>query len=239
MGPWYRSLTTAASGSASASTSTSGSLLDAKLLSELESANEQELKRLDERLADAEKTEGEMEISDALKAKANYLTRIGDKVSRSLFISLLYYSSILTFVSWRCIPFISWGHLIANLMQYRTKPSPHKSSHSKRRQAWAPVSTSSLPSSGLASSLATPISLPSIWRRQKSTSRFSLVAHLVITLLARRLIDEGGDWDRRNRLKVYNALHLISTPLSPLLTHLFMRFHLPTQMLMQMLKSQR
>lgn len=25
-----------------------------------------------------------------------------------------------------------------------------------------------------------------------------------------RLIDEGGDWDRRNRLKVYNGLHLVS-----------------------------
>jgi 26S proteasome regulatory subunit N7 len=28
--------------------------------------------------------------------------------------------------------------------------------------------------------------------------------------LFRRLIDEGGDWDRRNRLKVYNGLHLLS-----------------------------
>ena len=25
-----------------------------------------------------------------------------------------------------------------------------------------------------------------------------------------RLIEEGGDWDRRNRLKVYRGLHLIS-----------------------------
>jgi 26S proteasome regulatory subunit N7 len=25
-----------------------------------------------------------------------------------------------------------------------------------------------------------------------------------------RLIDEGGDWDRRNRLKVYNGLYLVS-----------------------------
>lgn len=25
-----------------------------------------------------------------------------------------------------------------------------------------------------------------------------------------RLIDSGGDWDRRNRLKVYRALHLMS-----------------------------
>ena len=25
-----------------------------------------------------------------------------------------------------------------------------------------------------------------------------------------RLIEEGGDWDRRNRLKVYRGLHLVS-----------------------------
>jgi hypothetical protein len=53
---------------------------DAALLESMEKANEEELKRLDERLEEAEKTEGESEISDALKARANYLTRIGDKV---------------------------------------------------------------------------------------------------------------------------------------------------------------
>ena len=37
------------------------------------------------RLAEAENVEGESEISDALKARANYLTRIGDKV-RFLFL---------------------------------------------------------------------------------------------------------------------------------------------------------
>jgi 26S proteasome regulatory subunit N7 len=36
--------------------------------------------KLDERLAEEEKTGGESEISDAIKAKANYLIRIGDKV---------------------------------------------------------------------------------------------------------------------------------------------------------------
>ena len=55
--------------------------LDSKLLAELDSANEQELKRLDERLAGAEKTEGATEIGGALKAKANYLTRVGGKAS--------------------------------------------------------------------------------------------------------------------------------------------------------------
>ena len=44
----------------------------------MEVANE--LKKLDEQLAEAEKIEGESEISDTLKARANYLTKIGDKV---------------------------------------------------------------------------------------------------------------------------------------------------------------
>ena len=53
---------------------------DSTLLETMAKANEEELKKLDERLEEAEKTEGESEISDALKARANYLTRIGEKV---------------------------------------------------------------------------------------------------------------------------------------------------------------
>jgi len=72
MAPYYRSITS----------SSSVLPLDTTLLESLEKANEDELKVLDERLQEAEKQEGESEISDALKARANYLTRIGDKVSR-------------------------------------------------------------------------------------------------------------------------------------------------------------
>ncbi len=46
----------------------------------MEKSNAEELQKLDDRLAEAEKQEGESEISDALRARANYLTRIGDKV---------------------------------------------------------------------------------------------------------------------------------------------------------------
>lgn len=70
MAPYYKSVTA----------SSSVLPVDKALLATLEKANEEELKKLDERLAEAEKTEGESEISDALKARANYLTRIGDKV---------------------------------------------------------------------------------------------------------------------------------------------------------------
>ena len=71
MGPYYRIITSASSLLP----------LDQSLLDSMEKENEEELKKLDDRLAEAEKIEGESEISDALKARANYLTRIGDKVS--------------------------------------------------------------------------------------------------------------------------------------------------------------
>ena len=66
--------------------------LDPSILSTLEKANEEELAKLDARLEEAEKTEGESEISDALKARANYLTRIGDKVRLSSFSLLLHWA---------------------------------------------------------------------------------------------------------------------------------------------------
>ena len=71
MAPYYKIITAAPSGLP----------LDKSLLEKMEKENEEELKRLEERLEEAEKTEGESEISDALRAKANYLTRIGDRVS--------------------------------------------------------------------------------------------------------------------------------------------------------------
>ena len=76
MSPYYRVITSASSLLP----------LDQSLLDSMEKENAEELKKLDDRLAEAEKTEGESEISDALKAKANHFTRIGDKVPISLLI---------------------------------------------------------------------------------------------------------------------------------------------------------
>lgn len=55
--------------------------LDGELLNKMKKANDEELKRLDDVLEDAEKSLGESEIRDAMMAKAEYLIRIGDKVS--------------------------------------------------------------------------------------------------------------------------------------------------------------
>lgn len=62
----------------------------------MERENEEELKKLDERLQEAEKTEGESEIADALKARATYLTRIGDKVSNNITIMQSYKETSVT-----------------------------------------------------------------------------------------------------------------------------------------------
>jgi len=86
MAPYYRLVT-----SCSATQSNPLLALDAALLESMEKANKEELDKLDERLTEAQKTEGESEISDALKAKANHLTRVGDKVRLCLCFYFYFY----------------------------------------------------------------------------------------------------------------------------------------------------
>ena len=54
--------------------------LEDKLLATMKAANEEKLKKLDETIEDAEKNLGETEIRDAMLSKAEFLSRIGDKV---------------------------------------------------------------------------------------------------------------------------------------------------------------
>jgi 26S proteasome regulatory subunit N7 len=54
------------------------------LLDTLREKNVQELKKLDDKLEDAEKNLGEMEISDALRARASYLAKIGENVRSAI-----------------------------------------------------------------------------------------------------------------------------------------------------------
>lgn len=68
MGPYYENM---ASGF--------GLTIDQKLLTELKTKNEEELKKLDAKKADAEENLGETEVKDALVEKAVYLCRIGHK----------------------------------------------------------------------------------------------------------------------------------------------------------------
>ncbi|VDN18914.1 unnamed protein product [Dibothriocephalus latus] len=100
--------------------------VDQSLVDQMKAANDAKLKELDEKVANAEKNEGETEIRDSMLAKAHYLSKIGNKVC------------VIGF-------FFNDGELVT-----------------------------------------------------KNIDK------------ANSLIEEGGDWDRRNRLKVYRGLHSLS-----------------------------
>jgi len=57
---------------------------DDALLAQLDEQNQKTLNGFDEKIKEAEKTEGESEIGEAWRAKALYLTRIGEKVGETL-----------------------------------------------------------------------------------------------------------------------------------------------------------
>ncbi|EMD38248.1 hypothetical protein CERSUDRAFT_113407 [Gelatoporia subvermispora B] len=126
--------------------------LDQALLDSMEAENTAEIAKLDERLAEAEKTEGESDIADALRARASYLTQIGDK-ERAI-----------------------------EAQKLALEKTP-----------------------GLGSKIDIVLTLVRIG--------FFYGDHDMITqklAQAEELIEKGGDWDRRNRLKVYRGLHLLS-----------------------------
>ncbi|KAK7051099.1 proteasome regulatory particle subunit [Paramarasmius palmivorus] len=143
MAPYYQAVT---------ALSTSILPVDSKLLSSMQEANDATLKTLDEAVQSAEATEGESEISDALKARANFLTRIGEKDKA------------------------------VDAQKLALEKTP-----------------------GLGSRIDIVLTLVRIgffWNDEALTV-WGLSK-------AEKLIEEGGDWDRRNRLKVYRGLHLLS-----------------------------
>ncbi|RXN04234.1 26S proteasome non-ATPase regulatory subunit 6 [Labeo rohita] len=125
---------------------------DTDLLSKMKKANEDELKRLDDVLEDAEKNLGESEIRDAMMAKAEYLIRIGDKEGALTAFRKTYDKTV------------ALGHRL-DIVFYLLR-----------------------------------------------IGLFYMDNDLITrnTEKAKSLIEEGGDWDRRNRLKVYQGLYCVA-----------------------------
>ncbi|KAI9328320.1 26S proteasome subunit RPN7-domain-containing protein [Zopfochytrium polystomum] len=126
--------------------------LDEALYKKLQAANEESLKKIEDKIADAQANLGETEISDALISKAEYLARIGEKESA---------------VAAFRVAFDKTGPLGARIDL-----------------------TFALIRIGL----------------------FFADSDLINRNIekARSLINEGGDWDRRNRLKVYDGINKLS-----------------------------
>jgi len=122
------------------------------LVKRLEDKNKAELEVLEQKLKEAEETEGETEISEALRAKASYLTKIGEKDA-----------------------------------------------------AVAAQNLASSKTPGVGARIDISITLVRIGF---FFNDYKLIESNITA--AEKLIEEGGDWDRLNRLKVYRALNFIS-----------------------------
>ncbi|GJQ67085.1 putative proteasome-mediated ubiquitin-dependent protein catabolic process [Trypoxylus dichotomus] len=125
---------------------------DEALYIEMKAKNDEEIKKLDEVIEDAEKNLGEMEVRDAYLKKAEYYSRIGDRKKALSVFRKTYEKSF------------SLGYRLDILF------------HNIR------------------------------------IGLFFMNHHLINSNIekAKSLIEEGGDWDRRNRLKVYQGVYCIA-----------------------------
>ncbi|KAL8595136.1 hypothetical protein ACOMHN_013809 [Nucella lapillus] len=126
--------------------------VEEKLLTLMKTANEEKLKKLDEAIEDAEKNLGETEIRDAMLAKAEFLSKIGDKAGALTQFRQTYDKTVA--LGYRLDVVF---HLIRLGLFYMDHDLINKNLEK-----------------------------------------------------AQTLIDEGGDWDRRNRLKVYRGVYCMS-----------------------------
>mmetsp|Transcript_71374 Transcript_71374/g.118611 ORF Transcript_71374/g.118611 Transcript_71374/m.118611 type:complete len:388 (+) Transcript_71374:51-1214(+) len=126
--------------------------VDAELQSTMEAANASELAALAEKLAHAEQNEGESEICAALRARAEFYMRIGEKTKAFEALEETYAKTV-----------------------------------------------------GLGPRL-------DVLLTKLRACLFHYDAKMVAATIekAKSLLEDGGDWERRNRLKVYEAVYLIS-----------------------------
>ncbi|KAA3677901.1 26S proteasome regulatory subunit N7 [Paragonimus westermani] len=129
-----------------------GVRMDQTLMKTMKTANEAQIKELDEKLKDAEENLGETEIRNAMTAKAHFLSKIGDKDG-----ALAQFRLILDKVLMPGFRLDAIFHLLRIGFFFN--------------------------------------------------DRELITKYLEI---ANNLIEEGGDWDRRNRLKVYRGLYSLS-----------------------------
>ncbi|KAH8021239.1 hypothetical protein HPB51_013914 [Rhipicephalus microplus] len=129
--------------------------VDQRFLNNMKTANATEIEKLDSAIEDAEKNLSEMEVREAHLAKAEYLSRIGDKEAALTQLRKTYDKTV------------SLGHRL-DLLFHLIRLGLFYLDHDL------------------------------ITRNIDKAKRQAL------------LIEEGGDWDRRNRLKVYQGLYSLA-----------------------------
>jgi len=125
---------------------------DSNIVEKLKASNDEDQKKLDEKIKDAEENLGESEIRDALLARADFYCRIGDKEKAVTAYRQTYDKTV------------ALGQKLDVIL--------------------------------------TLVRVGLFWKDDDLTTRN--------IEKAKTLVEEGGDWDRRNRLKTYECVYLMS-----------------------------
>ncbi|KAK4368871.1 hypothetical protein RND71_012663 [Anisodus tanguticus] len=160
--------------------------LDQKVLDSMRTKNSDELKKLDDKIADAEENLGESEVREAHLAKSLFYIRIGDKAC-SLFLSQII-ARVHLFT-------ITLGKINQALFKFKIQ---------EKALEQLKVTESKTVAVGQKMDLV-------FYTLQMGL--FDLDFDLISKSIekAKKLFEEGGDWERKNRLKVYEGLFCMST----------------------------
>ena len=161
--------------------------LDKTLLEQMKSENESQIKVLSEAIDEAQATMGESEIREANLKKAEYHSKIGDKVN--IFISLLWQR-------------IKHYELQEEAIKALVRTYDKTVSLGQRLDLVFHQIRIGL------FYLDHPLITRNLDKAKKWVLFFSIFINLYFYVLGYfSLIEEGGDWDRRNRLKVYEGIY--------------------------------
>ncbi|KAF8408369.1 hypothetical protein HHK36_007518 [Tetracentron sinense] len=162
--------------------------LDQSVLDPMRAKINDELKNLDEKIADAEENLGESEVREAHLAKSLYYIRISDKVYIHFYLSSLTLFSLFlrnsTLVKYM-------DTLLTNLLQDKALEQ-------------LKVTESKTVAVGQKMDLVFYTLQLGFFYMD-----FDLISKSIDK--AKHLFEEGGDWERKNRLKVYEGLYCMST----------------------------
>ena len=153
--------------------------LDSALLAEMKASNEKELAELDAKLEKAKKEDGEIEIMDSLLARADFYYRIGDKDAAVEAAEEALYEA---------------GEEDRPDDQKQQQPKNKEQKEEKQQ----PKKKSKALSTGQKIDLTLKIIRVGLFHGDTALLEEYLAK-------AKALVDAGGDWDRRNRLKVYES----------------------------------
>jgi len=162
-------------------------------LKDLQTSVAEQIKKFDEKIETAEKEEGDSEVRDAMMDKAEFYVKIGDRVNaikefrliRRKCHTTIGFRLDLIFHQLRLALFYSdnFKEEIPPLEENEVEDKESKNDDSKKKKDGG----------------------------EKIKEKIMTNPHDFAQNLAeaKRLVEEGGDWDRRNRLKVYEAIHYV------------------------------